>query len=884
MKFYSFMFLLLMLAAVNSARGNHQFIRNANTTLQMPQNPQSAVPSYTLTDSLNGLVFDKPVGFAVAPGETNRLFVVERFGRIIVITNLANPTRTVFLDITNKVYADYDMAYVEGLSSVAFHPGYATNRFFYVTYTLRTNIGGVWQNYNRLARFQTASTDPNFGSPKSELPLITQFDEGPGHNMNDLKFGPDNYLYCASGDEGDGGTGDDYNNAQRIDKDFFSAILRIDVDKQPGNLPPNSHPAATTNYAIPADNPFIGPTSFNGSAVNPANVRTEFYAVGFRNCWRIAFDPATGRLYEGDVGQHGREEINVIVKGGNYGWAYREGTLTGPKGVAPPAATLINPIVEYGTGYGTNQGFSVIGGVVYRGQRIPDLYGAYVFADYVSGNIWMLRYDGTNTTPITRLTGKAGIAGFGTDPRNGDVLLADLETGKIWRLDYTNSSTGNIPLTLADTGAFSDLATLSAHPGIIPYDLNVPFWSDNGTKRRWFSLPNTNFVFGFNAESNWNFPATTVWIKHFGLEMTNGMPQSERRIETRFLVRNQTGVYGLTYRWGNSTTNAVLVPDSGTDESFLINDGGTIRTQVWHYPGRNECLACHTPVAGYALGFNTPQLNRDFNYGIVTNQIYALNDAGYFNSDVTNLQTLPALVSATNSNISREYRVRSYLAANCVQCHQPGGAAQSYWDARITTPLSQANILNGALFNNMGNTNNAVIKPGSLNQSMLLTRISNFGSAHMPPLATTVLNSEAINLVSAWITNDLPGYQTFAQWQLFYFGSTNSPNAAAQADPDGDRSSNYLEYLVGRNPTNGADGWIVEGRKNGTAIELSFFQKANRGFEVQGTTNLNAPVSWKVLDSFENRPFFSSIDRTNVIQEPLTNEFRKFYRVRVFEP
>ena len=883
MKFDRFI-VVLMLVVANSTLGNHQFIRDANTTLQMPQNPQPAVFSYSLADALSGLTFEKPVGFATEPGETNRLYVVERLGRIIVITNLASPTRTVFMDITNKVYADYDTAFVEGLSSVAFHPGYATNRFFYVTYTLRTNVGGVWQNHNRLARFQTSPTNGNQGLPNSELPLITQFDEGPGHNMNDLHFGPDNYLYCASGDEGDGGTGDDYNNAQRIDKDFFSAILRIDVDKRAGNPVPNSHVSVTTNYAIPADNPFVGATSFNGLSVNPANVRTEFYAVGFRNCWRISFDSATGRLYEGDVGQHGREEINVVVKGGNYGWAFREGTLTGPKGAPPPAAILKNPIVEYGTGFGTNQGFSVIGGVVYRGQRIPDLYGAYVFADYVSGNIWMIRYDGTNATPFIRLAGKAGIAGFGKDPRNGDVLLADLDGGKIWKLDYTSSSLGNIPLTLADTGAFSDLNTLNVPAGIIPYDVNVPFWSDNGKKRRWFSLPNVNLKFGFNAEGNWNFPATTVWIKHFGLEMTNGVPQSERRIETRFLVRNQNGVYGLTYRWGNSTTNAVLVPDSGADEDFLINDGGTIRTQTWHYPSRTECLACHTSVAGYAIGFNTPQLNCDFNYGIVANQIYAMNDAGYFSSDVTNFQILRALVSATNSNASREYRVRSYLSANCVQCHQPGGVAQSFWDARITTPLSQANIINGQLFNNMGNTNNAVIKPGSLSQSMLLTRIANFGSAHMPPLATTVLNTEAINLVSAWITNDLASCQTFAQWQLLYFGSTNSPNSTAQADPDGDRASNYLEYLVGRNPTNGTDGWKVESRKNGTSIELSFFQKANRGFEVQGATNLNAPISWRVLEIPENKPFFSSIDRTNVLQEPLTNGFQKFYRVRVFEP
>ena len=190
------------------------------------------------------------------------------------------------------------------------------------------------------------------------------------------------------------------------------------------------------------------------------------------------------------------------------------------------------------------------------------------------------------------------------------------------------------------------------------------------------------------------------------------------------------------------------------DESFAINDGGVTRTQVWHYPGRAECLTCHNSSAGFALGFNTAQLNRDANYsGTVTNQIDALSQAGYFNTTVTGIPSLPALVHPTNTAVSLEYRVRSYLSANCVQCHQPSGAAQALWDARMTTPTLQAGIVNGALINNGGNTNNRVIKPGSLSNSMLLTRISTRGPGQMPPLASSVLDSDSIALVSNWITN-----------------------------------------------------------------------------------------------------------------------------------
>src|SRR5207249_3404943 len=139
--------------------------------------------------------------------------------------------------------------------------------------------------------------------------------------------------------------------------------------------------------------------------------------------------------------------------------------------------------------------------------------------------------------------------------------------------------------------------------GIIPYDLNVPFWSDNARKTRWFCIPDATQTIAFNANSPWLFPTGAVWIKHFELELTNGIPESARRLETRFIVRNATGVYGATYRWGDSMSNATLVAEEGLEEEFEIDDGGGIkRKQTWHYPSRAECLTCHAPVAGHVLG------------------------------------------------------------------------------------------------------------------------------------------------------------------------------------------------------------------------------------------------------------------------------------------
>ncbi|MBI4657590.1 MAG: PQQ-dependent sugar dehydrogenase [Verrucomicrobia bacterium] len=761
-----------------------------------------------------------------------------------------------------------------GVLGLAFHRGYATNRHFYVFYT--TGAGGA---ADRLSRFETSPENPNRAQPASEMVLINQRDEAGNHNGGDLHFGPDGYLYVSLGDEGGGN--DQYGNSQRIDRDFFAGILRIDVDKRPGSLPPNPHAASTTNYAIPPDNPFVGATNFLGRLVNSTNVRTEFYAVGLRNPWRMSFDLPTGRLYAGDVGQDRREEIDLIVKGGNYGWNYREGIMAGSR-AAPSGFSAINPILDYPHSLGV----SVTGGLVYRGNRFSQLYGRYIFADYSSGNIWGLLHDGSGSTNLLRLTVDRDIVAFGTDPSNGDVLLADVGEDVLKRLVYSTNSTGApLPLLLSDTGAFSDLAALAVQPGIVPYELNVPFWSDNAHKRRWFSVPDPAQKISFSREGNWSFPSGTVWIKHFELELTNGVPASARRLETRFLVRNKDGVYGITYRWDESQQDARLVPEDGLDEAIVIRVGGLLRTQVWHFPSRSECLACHTPVAGHALGFKTAQLNRDSIYaGGALNQIRALSGAGYFEGELTGFNLLPALSHSSDDGASLEYRVRSYLAVNCSQCHQPGGSALGHWDARLTTPASESGLIHGILVNDRGDPMNRVVTPGSLDRSALLQRISVRGPGQMPPLASSVLDTEAIALLSAWITNDLPAYQSFADWQRTHFESNDAPGTAAAEDPDGDGAANYQEYLTGTNPLVRSDRWSVSVQRAGDRVRLSFPRVANRGFEVHFTTDLSDPASWRPLDIAGNRPHFPATSSTAVLEDSIPDSLAKYYRVRVFEP
>jgi len=859
------------------------------TSLNVPSSPPStATNSYSTANAFPTVVFTNPICIRTPPGETNRLFVVEQGGRIVVITNLVNPTRTVFMNITSRITA-FGGSGESGLLSMDFHPGYATNGYFFIFYT----ASGTGQS-NRLSRFQVSTNNPNAANTNSEVILISQFDDCSNHNGGDVHFGPDNYLYLSLGDEGNANDTCG-NNAQRIDKDFFSSVLRIDVDKKPGSLAPNYHPAiiGPTNYAIPPDNPFIGYTAFNGSAVNPTNVRTEFFCIGLRNPFRMSFDDATGYLYLGDVGQDTREEVNIIGRGGNYGWKWREGFIANPgAGGSPPAgfSNAINPIIDYAhSGPSTNIGNVITGGVVYRGDKFPELYGKYIFSDYGSGNIWALTNNGTNATSYGRLTQDSAIAGFGIDPRNGDVLMADLDVsvGTIKKLIVTTSS-GSFPQTLADTGVFSDLPNLTPHSGIEPYSINVPFWSDNAIKSRWFSVPSTNLFVGFSAESLWTIPTGTVWIKHFDLELTNGVASSKRRIETRLLVKNASGNggYGVTYRWGNSITNATLVPDAGLDEPIVIDDSGIIRTQIWRYPSRGECISCHRSGAGFALSFKTPQMNRDHVYsGDTTNQLIAMERAGYFNADIGSVHLLRRMDPATNSAVSIEHRVRSYLQSNCAQCHFPGGPTPAGFDTQFFTPLSEAGIIDGFLANNGGNTNNHVITRNSFTNSMILSRISVRGPGQMPPLGSNLHDTQSIALVKAWITGEAADYETYEEWQVRNFGSTIDPDALADSDPDEDGNNNRQEYLTGTQPTNSLDAWdFLVLDTSGAVPEISFDRTGRAGFDLQVTTNLIDGI-WTSLDAPENAPFFGNGTTTaNIPDQNGTNYLERYYRTRIYEP
>jgi glucose/arabinose dehydrogenase len=341
--------------------------------------------------------FDSPLLVTNAGDGTDRLFVAERGGRIFVVKNGERRT-TPFLDISKITLAGGE----QGLLGVAFHPRFENNRRFYVNHINR-NGDTVIARYKRHKK-RPGKVEP--GSRRVKLVIKQPYSN---HNGGAMEFGPDGYLYIATGDGGSGG--DPHNNGQRLNT-LLGKMLRIDVDHRSEDLP----------YAIPSDNPFVGERG-----------RDEIWAYGLRNPWRFSIDGEGGDIWIADVGQNDLEEVNrqsLADAGINYGWSVMEGNACYPPGSSCIPTGLTLPIATYGH----DLGCSVTGGHVYRGSEFVALANTYFFGDYCSGRIWGLAADGESPqTPVEMLDTQHSISSFG-ESEEGELYLTDLSSGELLRL------------------------------------------------------------------------------------------------------------------------------------------------------------------------------------------------------------------------------------------------------------------------------------------------------------------------------------------------------------------------------------------------------------------------------------------------------------------
>jgi glucose/arabinose dehydrogenase len=343
-------------------------------------------------DAFPMLSFTKPVDIEAPPGDGGRLFVVEQRGVIYALEN--SPTaasKTVFLDIQDRVNS---VGSEEGLLGLAFHPEYADSGYFYVDYTAASPRRSV------ISRFRVSSANPDSADASSEVVLLEVPQPYSNHNGGQIRFGPEGYLWISLGD---GGSGGDPGNNGQDPTTLLGSILRIDPDATMG----------VVKYGIPPDNPFVG---------NPYGYREEIYAYGLRNPWRFSFDTPTGRVWAGDVGQSAYEEVDLIESGKNYGWNIMEGfhCYNSP---SCDTTGLALPVWEYD--HSDSGGIAITGGFVYRGDSLPGIYGLYIYADYGSGRIWSLAYDGPGSVVNREIIDTPlNITAFGVDAAQELYLCA----------------------------------------------------------------------------------------------------------------------------------------------------------------------------------------------------------------------------------------------------------------------------------------------------------------------------------------------------------------------------------------------------------------------------------------------------------------------------
>ncbi len=363
----------------------------ASLALVWSSTSSNGIDELSLVKAFPNLSFERPVDFQHADDGTNRVFVVEQAGKIHVFNNSATViSTTIFLDITDRVSRAGNE---EGLLGLAFHPDYQLNGQLYVYYSAATPRRSV------VARYDVSMGEANLADPNSEVVLLEISQPYSNHNGGQVVFGPDGYLYIGLGDGGSGG--DPLGNGQN-QSTLLGSIIRIDVD----------NPANGMNYGIPADNPFVG---------NQEGFREEIWAFGLRNPWRFSFDHATGWLWAADVGQNQIEEIDIIEAGANYGWNIKEGTQCYNPSSGCDSTGLVDPIWEYDHSVGR----SITGGFVYRGSKIPDLQGSYIFGDWVSGFLWALSYNGSDSPKAVELLDTSlAITSFGIDQEKELHILA----------------------------------------------------------------------------------------------------------------------------------------------------------------------------------------------------------------------------------------------------------------------------------------------------------------------------------------------------------------------------------------------------------------------------------------------------------------------------
>lgn len=715
---------------------------------------------------------DLPVAVGHIPGTDQMMLLAQSKGSVTSLfrfkddPNVSSKTIRV---LGHEVYHGKDVVKIMTTpdagtaTDFTFHPKFRENGFVYIGWSAKIpgveSVPGMGKGrMDRITRYTMKPTPPYDFDVDSGKTVIEW--ESNGHNGLAVCFGHDGYLYVTSGD----GTSDSDTNVtgQRTDL-LLAKVMRLDVD----------HPSVGKMYSVPTDNPYVDDKRFV----------PETWAYGMRNPWRITCDEKTGRIWVGSNGQDLWEYAHLLKKGANFGWSVMEGShpfyLERKAGPTP----FVKPEIEH-----SHAEFrSLTGGMVYYGKALPELNGAYIYGDYSTGRIWGMLHDGTKPVWHKELAiSSLKLTCFAKNGK-GELVICDHsnrgEGGFYTLVPMPKDDKPNtFPRKLSESGLFDSVKDHRMKPGVVPYSVNAPFWSDGLHKERFIALPAGESM-SFNRGRSWKFPDKAVLVKSFALEEKEGDPASRKWIETRFMTKQNGEWYGYSYKWNDTGTDAELIGPGAIDQEFTVRTASGERKQTWHYPSRAECMVCHSRAANFVLGVCEAQMNRDHDYddGYVDNQIRVLERLGMLDTVQWSLGIRDAAGGKENTqqahqrtftpdrvaglpNVFHKFanpydtaadindRARSWLHVNCSVCHVEAGGGNSQFDVNYASTAEKTRLFDAKPVHETFNLPDArLVAPGHPESSILLHRVAMRGPGQMPPLATNRVDEPALAMLREWV-------------------------------------------------------------------------------------------------------------------------------------
>jgi putative heme-binding domain-containing protein len=697
------------------------------TTSHLRGTPTSPEP-FRIEPAFPQLKFDHPTSLQQIPG-TNRLLVAEIGGRVFTFSKDA---------VTDQADVAVDLQKLANgnvsLFAAVLHPQFQKNRFVY--FCLVHPEGG---SHTRVSRFTMTNDAIPVIDAKSET-VIIKWPSG-GHNAGCLRFGNDSLLYIATGDGAGPNPPDGLTTGQDV-SDLLGAVLRIDVD----------HPMAGQNYSIPPDNPFV----------KTPNARPEIFGYGLRNPWKFGIDSKTNEVFVADNGWETWEMIHLVGSGTNCGWPIMEGRARLRTEVAQGPTPITPPIRDHHH----SEANSVIGGPVYRGEKLPTLDGQFVYGDYITGTIWSVgRAADGSFIGRTLVDTDLRITDF-MESTTGELYVVDYDlTGQIYELlpNDVEDLSASFPKLLSQTGVFNSLTPLEPAAGIVGYDVVVPRWTDGAVAQRFVGVPGSDRLeLAPNSSVRGVYPEGTTFVKHLSIPDASG--KATQPLETQVL-HLQHGVWNpYSYLWNDAGTDAELVSSIGTSKvvqwpDTTVDAHTTERT--WHSGAVNECRLCHNAGPGFVLGFVGNQLAKKTASG--ADQLESLLSQQVIRSIPDDAKS-PAwkLVDTRDESQDLNDRARSYLHGNCSMCHHKGGNAIVSFFLTRDLPFDQMNTDKGTGIGTFGMPNAKIIAAGDPYRSVMMYRMSKLGYARMPYIGSNVVDGHGVSLIEKWVRSlqNNPGSQS----------------------------------------------------------------------------------------------------------------------------